>query len=386
MSAKPLSAWSAETFESRLDRINRAIRLEPVDRIPVIFMGLAFSARYSGVPLSTYCSDGDATLEAGLDTADRLRAVGGVDGFNSFPGWLVRHELSLAWLSRVDLPGQELPEDSLWQVHEAEVMTEDEYDVILSEGWPAFMERCIPRIMTVDEYERGEAWYGERLPLAMERARERGYPSVALGGTSTPFEPLCGARSMRTFYTELFRKPDKIKAVMDVMLPHMIEAGLASSDPAYSPGLWVGGWGTSSAMLSPKLWNEMVFPYLYEIVRAMHDAGRVSVLHLDHDWTRDLARFRELPAKACVLNPDGMTDVRKAKELLGDHMAIMGDVPAGLLVTGTPDAVRAYVHDLVRDVGPTGLLLCPGCDAPLNAKPENMEAYVAAAHEFGRGV
>ena len=125
------------------------------------------------------------------------------------------------------------------------------------------------------------------------------------------------------------------------MLPHMIEAGLASSDPAYSPGLWVGGWRTSSAMLSPKLWNEMVFPYLYEIVRAMHDAGRVSVLHLDHDWTRDLARFRELPAKACVLNPDGMTDVRKAKELLGDHMAIMGDVPAGLLVTGTPDTVRA---------------------------------------------
>jgi uroporphyrinogen-III decarboxylase len=31
-----------------------------------------------------------------------------------------------------------------------------------------------------------------------------------------------------------------------------------------------------------------------------------------------------------------------------------------------------------------GLILCPGCDAPINAKPENMEALVAAAHEYGK--
>jgi hypothetical protein len=338
------------------------------------------------VPLPTYCTDGDAALTAALDTVDRLQAFGGVDGFNAFPGWLVRYDLSLAWLSRVELPGQELPADSLWQVREAEVMTGDEYEVILNEGWPAFAERCLPRVMDMDEFARSDAWYREELPLAMERAKAHGYPSVAVGGTSTPFEPLCGARSMREFYLDLHRKPQLVKAVMDHMLPYMIEAGIATSDPAACPGLWVGGWRTSGGMLSPRLWNEMVFPYLYEVVKAMADAGRVSVLHLDHDWTRDLARFRELPAKACVLNPDGMTEVRKAKELLGDHMAIMGDVPAGLLVTGTPDTVRAYVHDLVRDVGPTGLLLCPGCDAPLNAKPENMEAFVAAAHEFGRGV
>lgn len=40
-------------------------------------------------------------------------------------------------------------------------------------------------------------------------------------------------------------------------------------------------------------------------------------------------------------------------------------------------------RDLIRDVGPEGLLLCPGCDAPINTKPENMEAFVAAGREFG---
>ena len=79
-----------------------------------------------------------------------------------------------------------------------------------------------------------------------------------------------------------------------------------------------------------------------------------------------------------------MTDIRKFKELVGDRMAMMGDVPASLLSTGTPEDIRTYVRDLVRDIGPTGLLLCPGCDAPINAKPENMEAFVAAGREFGK--
>ena len=76
-----------------------------------------------------------------------------------------------------------------------------------------------------------------------------------------------------------------------------------------------------------------------------------------------------------------MTDIRKFKEVAGDHMAMMGDVPASLLTLGTPDEVRQYVRDLIELFEGNGLLLCPGCDAPINAKPENMEAMVAAAHE-----
>ncbi|MCZ7542738.1 MAG: hypothetical protein M5R40_04020 [Anaerolineae bacterium] len=136
-------------------------------------------------------------------------------------------------------------------------------------------------------------------------------------------------------------------------------------------------------MLSPSMWETFVFPYYRELVTALAAQGVGAVLHFDHDWTRDLARLRDLPAKRCILNLDGMTDIRKAKALLGDHMAIMGDVPSALFANGAPEAVRAYVRDLVRDVGPTGLLLCPGCDAPLNARPENVEAFVAAGREFG---
>ena len=94
--------------------------------------------------------------------------------------------------------------------------------------------------------------------------------------------------------------------------------------------------------------------------------------------------FYGMGATTALLNSDGMTDLRKVKEILGDHMAVMGDVPAALLYAGTPDDIFTYVRELIRDVGPTGLILCPGCDAPINAKPENMEAMVAASREYGQ--
>ena len=188
---------------------------------------------------------------------------------------------------------------------------------------------------------------------------------------------------MQEFFLDLHRDPGKVKAAMDVMQPHLIEVGIESARRSGVPSVWVGGWRAASAMLSPSLWNEFVFPYYLDMVTRLSENDIVSVLHFDHDWTRDLPRLRELPARSCILNLDGWTDIRRAKEILGDHMVIMGDVPAPLLATGTPDRVYTYVRDLVRDVGPSGLILCPGCDGPIDAKPENMEAFVSASLDFG---
>jgi uroporphyrinogen-III decarboxylase len=188
---------------------------------------------------------------------------------------------------------------------------------------------------------------------------------------------------MMSFFMDLYRIPDKVKAVMDYMLPMYIGMALQAVQASGIRGVWIGGWRTASAMLAPKLWDKFVFPYMHQVVTALAQQNIISILHLDQDWTRDIARFKELPAKSCVLNLDGMTDVRRVKQALGDQMSILGDVPSELLATGTPERVRTYVKELIEDVGPTGLLLCPGCDAPINAKHENVVAMYDAGREFG---
>ena len=74
-----------------------------------------------------------------------------------------------------------------------------------------------------------------------------------------------------------------------------------------------------------------------------------------------------------------MTDIRKAKEVLGDHMCIMGDVPPALLSSGTPRQVYEHCKALCREVGPTGYILQSGCDIPVDAPLENVKAMADAA-------
>jgi len=367
-------------YQERADRITRAINLEPVDRIPIIYMATAFSPRFMGMTQAEFVTNPDAPVEVTIAAMDRL---GDLDGVNMMPSPFQTVKLSLLWLSKIAMPGRELPEDVLWQVQEAELMTVDDYDFIIDKGWKAFLEGYRPKILDMRLYEAHIEWIGKDFSQVPKTFRKAGYDIMACGSTTIPFESLCGARSMPKFFLDLYRIPDKVKAVMDVMLPNLIKMGIRAVELTGVSRVWVGGWRSASALLAPKIWDTLVFPYFFEMIKAFSEKEILSVLHWDQDWTRDLSRLLEFPAKKCVLNLDGMTDIRKVKEVLGDHMAILGDVPATLFATGSPDDIYAYVKSLVRDVGPTGLLLCPGCDGPINTKPENMEAFVAAGREFG---
>ncbi len=370
------------SYQQRLARIEKAIRLEPVDRIPTAFMGIAFAPRYMGMSIAQFCANPDERVEVTLAAMDRLGAED-FDGINALPGGRITVALSSVWLSRLAVPGRDLPDDSLGQVAEAEGLAIGDYATIIDQGWSTFLKGYMPRIIDVADLQTNRAWVKSNIAKVAQRFRDSGYVPISFGATTIPFESLCGGRSMQQFFLDLYRIPDKVKAAMDVIQPSLIQVGLNAARLSGVSGVWVGGWRAASSLLSPKLWDKFVFPYYLETVTTLAEHDIVSVLHFDQDWTRDLARLREFPARTCLLNLDGMTDIRAAKEILGDHMAIMGDVPASLFSIGTPDDVYNYVRDLIRDVGPTGLILCPGCDAPIDTKPENMGAFLAASREFG---
>ena len=375
-----MSDQNEKLYQERSERISKAINLEPVDRVPCIFMATAFAPRYMGMTQAEFCTNPDSAVDV---TIEAMKKMGDYDGINMMPSGYHPIILSNVWLSRVLIPGRELPENDLWQVVEKEIMSVEDYDFIIDKGWDAFKQKLLPQIVDMDMYKAHLDWIGSNLAGVAPKFRKAGYAVTVGASTTVPFEPICGGRSMSKFFLDLYRMPDKVKAAMDVVQPHMIAAGVRAARLSGVPRVWVGGWRTASALIAPKIWDKLVFPYFLEIAEKLVEAGVTPVFHWDQDWTRDLERLLEMPAKKCVLNPDGMTDIRKAKAVLKDHMAIMGDVPSSILAAGTPEDVREYVRDLVRDVGPDGLLLCPGCDGPINAKFENMEAFLAASLEFG---
>jgi uroporphyrinogen-III decarboxylase len=369
-------------YRERATRIQRAINLEVVDRVPVLFAGMAFAPRYLGMSMADFCADPEAPVNTSLEAMDRL---GGFDGINSAVAGRLTRVLPAMWLSRIGIPGRDLPADSVWQVREAEVMTTDDYDTIINKGWPAFVSGYLPRVADLAEFKEATSWIGANTARCLKRYSEKGYVVVSATSTAPPFENFCGGRSMEQFLSDLYRIPDKVQAAMDVAIPDIVSGAVQGARASAVSGVWIGGWRTASSLVSPRLMNRFVWPYVLKIAYALLEAGLMPVFHWDQDWTRDLVRLQELPAKKCLLNPDGMTDLKQFKKLVGDRMAVMGDVPSSLLATGSPADIDKYVRDLVNLFGSTGLILCPGCDAPINTRPENMLAFVAASHKYGTG-
>ena len=73
-----------------------------------------------------------------------------------------------------------------------------------------------------------------------------------------------------------------------------------------------------------------------KMINAFAAEGLITVMHFDQDWTLNLPYLLDLPKKMCICELDSTTDIFKAKEILKNHMCIMGDVPASLNAIGTP--------------------------------------------------
>jgi uroporphyrinogen-III decarboxylase len=165
---------------------------------------------------------------------------------------------------------------------------------------------------------------------------------------------------------------------MDAIVPHLSANAIAKAGKKGYPLVWIGGWQGAPCLLSPAMWNRFVWPYMVRLIEEVVSSGLIALLHLDSNWTRELSRFRELPRGKCIIALDGETDIFKAKEILGDHLCIMGDVPASMLYLDNPETVHTYCRKLIEKIGPEGFILQSGCDIPANAKLENVKAMVAA--------
>jgi uroporphyrinogen-III decarboxylase len=166
---------------------------------------------------------------------------------------------------------------------------------------------------------------------------------------------------------------------MDEMIPHIFRPFARKARLNGYPAVWIGGWRTAPESLSPNMWNRFVWPYMRRLVYEVLDHDFIPLLHLDANWDRELERFKELPRGKVIMSLDGKTDIVRAKKILGDHLCLMGDVPATMFFREDPEAVYRYSKKLIRELGPRGFILHSGCDIPENAKLENVQAMVTAA-------
>ncbi|MDR1246663.1 MAG: uroporphyrinogen decarboxylase [Clostridiales Family XIII bacterium] len=362
-------------YDERLERIKKAVALEPVDKIPVVPCANAYMARSEGISIKDYISNYELACTANLNA---LRKMGAEATQNViYTPWLLPPQ----WLSKIAVPGDELGDDELWQVKESENMKFEDYREVLDNGFEAFQTKFIRE--RCDDANAKLVPYFEYLPTAYQRFYEAGIPCICDFLMITPFEFFCGGRSLAAFFMDdLIGEPDLIDEVFKKTMEHTLPLYRGMMERLQPVGVWIGGWRASPEMISPRVWNRFSAPYIKAYADLCIEMNVIPIFHLDSNWTGALEWFRCMPPKKCIMALDSKTDIRKAKAILGDMMCILGDVPAELLAFGAPEEIYAHTTKLIDDIGPTGYIVSSGCDIPANARPENVQAMCDAANNY----
>jgi uroporphyrinogen-III decarboxylase len=184
--------------------------------------------------------------------------------------------------------------------------------------------------------------------------------------------------------TDLIDRPEKIIEVNEKHNKTIIKTALHFARLLGSKSICIPSLKFSSSMVSPKMFEKFAWPWLKEQVLAYSEAGYLVILHLDGDWNPLLEYFTELPAGSAVIELD-ISDMLRAKQVLGDTLCIKGNIDPTLLAFGAPDEVETECKRLIDGCAAGGgFILSSGCEAPPNSKPENIRAMLRCAVEYGK--
>ena len=166
----------------------------------------------------------------------------------------------------------------------------------------------------------------------------------------------------------------QMRALDEVLaLPH-VGAVWAVDDMAYSQG----------PMISPALLREHILPWYRKVAARCHETGRLFFMHSDGDLTALIDDLIDLGVDALhPIDPTAM-DIVEVKRRWGDRLCLFGNVDLELLRSGSAEAVRARVRDLLRLVAPGGGCgIGSGNSVPSWARLENYNAMRETALEHG---
>jgi len=365
------------------ERIAAAIQLEMADRVPVGPWLDHFAATYAGISKQAFIEDDRQRIAAVLKTMTEL---GPWD--ITYAGENVSRTMLLGAPARVRWPGHDLPADEIHQFEEFELLTPEDYDLLINSGLSKFMRSMTKRLHPEVGFLSGLTML-LRFTLRLKKQarmieRAGAVPAAGFLHPGPLFEFFSIGRSMNLMCMDLYDRPERIREAGKIWARSLTPIAIRTARFLKVPRIFIGLSRSSPSMISPAHFEELVLPGLDYMVRSIIDAGMTPIFHCDTNWLRSLHVFLRYPKAKCIIELDGATDIIKAKEILGGHMCLKGDVPAYLLAFASKDEVLAYCKRLIQEVGRGGgFILSSGCSIPANAKPENVRALAEAAFEWG---
>ena len=401
-------------YTERATRFRDALELAKTpDRVPVAGLGGAFVYRRAGIPQKATMYD---------RWAEAARAVIKFQkdfqpDSSAMTFMMSGASMELLGQTNMKWAGHGLPDDVQYQYLEQEYMKADEYDHFLRDP-SDFVLRCfLPRMYSnlkglqkLTSFGSSGIQIGARFlppfmdPEVQETFRRMkqaaklsiapakvslktankilamGFPRLFMGFGAAPFDVVGDTlRGTRGILLDLYRCPDKvIKACEKVLELSPVPDIPLGEPPLVMMPLHKG----DDSHISRQHFEKFYWPTFKQLMLNMIHEGLIPAPFAEGIYNHRLDCLTELP-KASVLWFFDRTDMHKAKDILGGHSCIMGNVPITMIATGTPDQVKACCKDLIDYCGKGGgYILCSGTQLD-DAREETVRAMIDFTKEYG---
>jgi uroporphyrinogen-III decarboxylase len=415
---KFVSEAAKKAYKVRTQRIVDVFSVREPDRVPVVLPVGSLPMQMAGLNSRDTMYDPEKALRACQQFNEKYsEELEHWASPMSFPGQVMEmlDYKIYAW------PGHGIPDNaSGMQYIEGEYMTADEYDDLLLDPSDFWLRTYLPRVFGVFEAFR----YFQPLttiienvnvpyftPLALPKVQEslqkmldagrefqrlgkisrqymgqgaaHGFPMVTSTFAKAPFDTLGDTlRGTKGIMEDMFRRPAKLLKALDLIADISINTVLKSPNfdrltiVGYPLHKGADGW------MSQKQFDTFYWPSLKKMMDAFIKEGLIQRHFAEGGYDTRLERINEFPKGTVVWYFD-RTDMFRAKKILGSNCCIEGNVPASLVLTGTPKDLKEYCRKLIVECGKGGGFILAAGSVSAGAKIENLRAMMEAVREYG---
>jgi uroporphyrinogen-III decarboxylase len=405
-----------KAYKARVQRFIDVINLKEPDRVPVNLPAGFFPAFYSGGTLEKsmydyrelerswkkYLHDFDGDTFAGPSFVFPARVLEMIG--HNFHKW----------------PGHGLPSNSaMYQFIEGIYMQEEEYADLIRDPSDFWLRTFLPRVAQVFEPFRDlppltamtgiplgyvaafnnpevQKAYKTLFAASKELAKwqkvvkkvndaalSAGFPSFSGAMSGAPFDMIADMhRGTQGSIMDMYRRPEILIEAMEKITPIAIKSTLAAGKNALCPIVQMPLHKGDGSFMSDKQFEKFYWPTFRKVLIALINDGLVPMPFAEGSYVRRLEVIKDLPKGSVIWWFERM-DMAKAKEILGGHACIAGNVPVSVLLTGTPAEVKESCRKLIETCGKGGGYILTGAASMNQGNPENLRAMMDAAKEYG---
>jgi uroporphyrinogen decarboxylase len=263
--------------------------------------------------------------------------------------------------------------------------------VIFRDDEPAVVDEHEPLLKSLRDVATlkiPDPWKDGRLPVWLEASHalvERTGNRVFVMGRADqgPFTLACLLRGAQQLFLDLMSGSDHdaIAGLIDYCRRVCAVFAKAQKD-AGAHATSIGDAYASPNLVSPRLYRQYALQPEIDLVREVQAYGIPMSIHICGNTTGILPDMAKTGAR--ILEVDWKVVMGEARQIVPRETILMGNVnPGDPMVLGTPAQVTAAAREIIQATGGRGIILSSGCALGRDTRPENMQALVAAASEFG---